>query len=224
MEEKDVFPTNFKQHVLKKYERLPESHDERIIEVLMELIFSSSQWQKNSLHSFLEKVAMIMQRHMSFREVAIALKDRSDGKFRYKMVKGYSREAAASHMKFEYPEEDVLNYTKYPAIRLGRNIVVLGRNIVDLCSALLDQEEELKTYTAPTLIESPRTSMDSMAEADYFHAYLYTGKQELIGFIEFAKTKDRNLPPRMTIKWMEFLCAIVAQIIWEKEYTRKEIK
>jgi len=217
MEEKDVFPADFKRHVMKKYGRPSVNKDERIMESLMDLIFSSGQWRGNSLNSFLEKVAMIMQRHMLFGEVAIALKDRSDGKFRYQMTKGFSEKAITSHMKLEYTKEEIIDYTKYPAIKLGRNIV-------DLCSALLDQEEELKTYTAPALLESPRKSIDSMAEADYFNAYLYAGKQELIGFIEFTKTRDGNQPPRMMIKWVEFLCAIVAQIIWEKEYARKEKK
>jgi len=216
MEEKDVFPADFKQHMMKKYGRFSENKDERIMESLLDLIFSSGQWRGSSLNSFLEKVAMILQRDLTFREVAIILKDRSDGKFKYKLIKGFSREATASHLKAEYTLEDLTDYDKYPAIKLGRNII-------DFCSGLLDQGEggadELKLYTAPTLIESPRKSIDSLTEADYFNAYLYAGKQELIGVIEFGVTKDGNLPPRMTIKWVELLCAIVAQIIWEKEYS-----
>jgi len=60
--------------------------------------------------------------------------------------------------------------------------------------------------------------MDNMAGADYFTAYLYGGKEELIGFMEFARPKGGIFPPRMTIKWVELLCVIVGQIIWEKEY------
>jgi len=214
MEEKDVFSADFKRHVMKKYGRLSENIDERIMESLLDLIFSSGQWRGNSLNSFLEKVAMIVQRNLFFKEVTIVLKDQSDGKFRYKLVKGFSREATASHMKTEYTLEDMTDYSKYPAIKLGRNII-------DFCSGALDEgADESTLYTAPTLIESPRKSIDSLTEADYFHAYLYAGKQELIGAIEFGVTKDWNLPPRMTIKWIELLCAIVAQIIWEKEYSK----
>lgn len=197
---------------MKKYARNPENQDERIMDSLIDLISSSGQWRRTSLHSFLEKVAMIMQRQMNFREVSIALKDRFDGKFRYQLISGYSKEATDSQMKFEYTEEDVLDYIKYPAIKLGRNLI-------DLCSGLLDQQEELATYTAPSLLKKPRESMDNMAEADYFHAYLYAENRELIGFMEFSKTKDGKFPPRMTIKWIELFCAIVAEIIWEKEYS-----
>jgi len=211
MEEKDVFSPDFKIHIMKKYARLPENRDERIMESLIDIILLSNQWRRGSLHSFLEKAATIMQRHLFFREVAIALKDRFDGKFRYQIIKGFSEGATDSHMKLEYTEKDVLDYTKYPAIKLGMNII-------DLSSGLLDQTEELKTYTAPSKLKSPRESMDNMAEADYFNAYLWGGKQELIGFMEFTKTKDGKFPPRMTIKWVELFCAIIAQIIWEKEY------
>jgi len=213
MVKKDSFPSDFSRHVIEKYARVPENKDERIMGSILDLFFYSDQWGKNSLKSFLEKVATIMQQQLFFMEMSISLKDRSDGIFRYKLIKGFSREATDSQMKMEYTQEEMFDEIKFPTLKFGRNIIALS-------SALYDQEvEELKTYTAPSLIETPRKSIDNMTEADYFSAYLYGGERELIGFMEFSKTPDRKLPSRITIKWVELLCVIVGQIIWEKEYS-----
>jgi len=213
MAKEEISPFDFKKHVMQSYSKASKNEDERIMDSIIDLIIFSSSWGEKSLDSFLEKVVSIMQHELSFREVAIGLKDRADGKYRYRIAKGHSKDAAEAILKLEYKHDDMLNYVKYPATKFGRNII-------ELASTTDEPEEERKTHTYPTLITAPRKSIDALTEAEYFMAYLFASNQELVGFMEFSKWTGWKLPPRKIIKWVELFCTIIGQIIWEKEYSK----
>lgn len=213
MGEKDITPADFRRHIVTRYSRLSENEDEKIMDSIMDLMILSNPWRRGkSLDSFLEKVASIMQRELFFREISIGLRDRFDGMYRYKLIKGHSKDATDSTKRMEYTYDDMIDAAKYPAIKFGKNIM-------ELSSAVNEDKEEWATFTSPSLINAPRKSIDTLIEADYFHAYLRIGTGELIGFMEFSKWKRGALPPRRIIKWVELLSTIIAEIIWEKEYS-----
>jgi len=211
MAKNEISPSDFKKHVMESYSKVSRNEDEKMMSSIMDLIISSGSWGEKSLDSFLEKVVLIMQRELSFREVSIGLKDKSDGKYRNRIVKGHSEEATAALFKVEYSHDDMFDDVKFPAIQFGRKII-------ELSSVAEHELEEWKTHTYPALIKRPRKSIDTMTEADYFHAYLFGGNQELVGFMEFSKWRNWALPPRRIIKVVELLSTIVGQILWQKEY------
>lgn len=212
MGEKDISPADFRRHIVTRYSKLSENEDEKIMDSIMNLIIFSNPWGEKSLDSFLEKVASIMQRELSFREISIGLMDRFDGKYHYKLINGHSKDATDSMKRMEYTYDDMIDDVKYPAIKFGKNIM-------ELSSAVNEDKEEWATFTSPSLINAPRKSIDTLIEADYFHAHLQIGTGKLIGFMEFSKWKGGTLPPRRIIKWVELLSTIIAEIIWEKEYS-----
>jgi len=211
MAKEEFSPSDFKKHVMQSYSKASKNEDERMMNSIIDLIISSGSWGEKSLDSFLEKVVSIMQHELSFREVAISLKDRADGMYRYRIIKGHSEEATEATKKMEYTFDDMFDFVKFPAIQFGRKIIELS-SVIDL------DPKEWSTHTFPALIKTPRKSIDTMTEADYFCAYLYASNQELVGFMEFSKWKSWALPPRRIIKWIELFCTVVSNIIWEKEY------
>jgi len=213
MAKNEISPSDFEKHVMESYSKVSKNEDERMMDSIINLIISSGSWGEKSLDSFLEKVVSIMQHELSFREVSIGLKDRADGKYRFRIVKGHSEEATAALFKMEYTGDDMLDDVKFPAIKFGKKII-------ELASVVDQKPEEWMTHTYPTLIKWPRRSIDTLTEADYFYADLFASNQELVGFMEFSKWKGWALPPRRIIKWVELLCTIIGQIIWEKEYSK----
>lgn len=211
MDEESFSSNDFKRHVAKKYSRLSENEDERIMEAIIDLI-SQDQGGIERMQPFLKNVANLILRRFEFRTVNIGLKDPSDGKYRYVVSVGFSDVASAAMKNIAYTRKDMFDDTKFPAIKFGRN--------VEFSSVADEDETEWSTISLPSKIREPRTSIDQMTEGDYFHIGLHAGRNDLIGWIELGKTNDGKLPDRKTIKWLELISTTIARIIWEKRYMK----
>jgi len=211
MAKDSISKADFQRNLLKKYSKVPENENERLMEILMGLV--QSDWgDRDSSDAFLNNVVNTLQRKFQFKTVAIGLRDKKDGKFRYRIIKGFSDSARQNLAKMEYSYDDMLDDGKYPGIKISKTI--------EFSSVIDEPEAELFTFSQPSKIKEPRKSLNEFKEGDYFHIYLYGEKNTLVGWIECGHKPNNELPSRNDFKWLELFCAIISQIIWEKIYSQ----
>jgi len=162
--------------------------------------------------SFLQETANTISRMFDFAEFVVALKDKSDGLFKYVAFVGMRKEAELAYRKLGYTNEEVVSPIKFPRIKLTNNIDFF------LGEYRPYREGELETFNRPSQLGKGRDSVENMQEGDYFCVYLFAPSKEIIGWFEIARTMNGLIPSRQTFKWIEFLAAIAGRIIYEKEF------
>lgn len=211
MAEDSISKVEFQRNLIKKYSRTPENENERLIEIIIGLV--QSDWSdRDASDAFLNNVVNTLQRKFKFKTATIGLRDKKDGKFRYRIITGFSGPASENISKLEYSYDDMVDYAKYPSIKISKTI--------DFCSAIDEPDVELYSFSQPSKIDEPRKSLNEFKEGDYFHINLYGEKNTLIGWIECGHTSNNELPSRNDLKWLELCCAIISRIIWEKIYSK----
>lgn len=211
MTKNNISKVDFRRNLIKKYSRMPENESERLLEISMELIKSDFGDEK-SLDAFLNDFANILQRKFKFKAISIGLKDKKEEKFRYRIFKGLSDSACENMKKLEYSYDDMVDYKKYPDIKISKTI--------DFCLTTGPPDVEYYSFLQPSRIDEPRKSLNEFKEGDYFNIYLYGEKNTLIGWVECGHTSNNELSSRNDFKWLELFCAIISRIIWEKIYSQ----
>jgi len=162
--------------------------------------------------AFLEEAAATISRMFEFSELAVALKDWSDGKFRYGVFVGMRGEAIAAYRKLAYTLDEMSSTSKFPRIKLDNYIdFFLGEYVPD-------REGEMETYNRPSMLTKEREAVDVFREGDYLCAYIRGAGSEVIGWFEIGRTLDGKLPDRQTFKWLELVVSIVGKILYERDY------
>jgi len=207
----NISKADFQKNLIKKYSRIPENENERLIEILMGLV--QSDWGYRDLSdAFLNNVVNTLQRKFQFKTVALGLRDKKDGKFRYRIINGFSNSACKNIRQLEYSYDDMVDYGKYPSIQISKTI--------EFASVIDEPEAELFTFSQPSKIDEQRKSLNEFKEGDYFHIYLYGEKNTLVGWVECGHKPNNELPSRNDFKWLELFCVIISRIIWEKLYSQ----
>jgi len=190
----------------------PKTVEDKIIDSIIDLI---STLQQNSVGSFLLDCAMMISRQFDFKEIAIGLKDKTDGLYKYGIFLGIMPAAQEALKKIKYTYEDMTDNVKYPDVKIGR----FSEYVMTESS-----ETDLRTYNRPGFIGKNRERIDGFVEGDYLDIYMYGGGDELIGWFEISNPKDGKIPDKDKLKWLEFTVSIIARIIWERMYARDSIK
>jgi hypothetical protein len=163
------------------------------------------------LDAFMNEALNLVRRRLWIREVTVALKDRRDGKFRYRYQAGLRREAWDSHLALEYSASDYLDPSVYKA-----------REISKLTTLFLAEDNpygknEDGTFSRPAMLESRRAGVEDSIEGDYFDVWIVGRDKEVLGWIEFNGTTAGKFPDTMTLKWMELISAMMASALMLSE-------
>jgi hypothetical protein len=162
--------------------------------------------------TFLEEAAATISRMFEFTELAVAIKDRSDGKYRYGVFVGMRGEAIAAYRKLAYTFDEMFSVTKFPRIKLDNYIdFFLGEYVPD-------REGEMETFNRPSQLTKEREAVDVFREGDYLCAYIRGAGSEVIGWFEIGRTMSGKLPSRQTFKWLELIVSIVGKILYERDF------
>lgn len=162
--------------------------------------------------SFLQEVSNTISRMFNFAEFVVALKDRSDGLFKYVAFVGMRKEAETAYRKLGYTDDEAISPTKFPRIKLTNHIDFF------LGEYRPYREGELETFNRPSQLGKGRDSMEKLEEGDYICVYFFAPTREMLGWFEIARTLDGLIPSRKTFKWLEFMAAITGRIVYEKEF------
>ena len=163
--------------------------------------------------SFLEDAISTTARMFDFTEMAVAVKDKSDGKYKYAAFVGMRGEAISAYKKIAYTFEEMISASKFPRIRLD--------NFADffLGEYTPIREGEIDTYNRPSMLSKDRASDDEWREGDYICVYMHGSGSEVLGWFELARSVSGKMPTRETFKWLELMTSIVTMFLYEREYS-----
>lgn len=160
-----------------------------------------------SIRGMLEEAANLIQRQFGIREVAIGLKNSSDGMYRYEVLLGYREEAEKAHRAIQYTESDFWDESKYKSTTISRQTRLF------LTEDTPYVEGEKSTYNRQVMLNVKRTSPNECLEADYLDTTIPGQGGEAVGWIEFTGTRGGKLPDAQAIKWIEFIACILGAAI-----------
>ena len=190
------------------YSTISKTNEERLMAEIFGLIDFSLD-RKNPLPRMLDRIAKLIAKYFEFKYVSIGLRG-DDGLYRYVAFFGHPRDAEEALRKQKYSSEDMLDYDRYPNIRIG---AIAQYNPVE---GFPVDDEELVAHHRPQLLKKPRTDTGTVLPGDYVDFYMFGYENRLIGWIELSETKDGRLPPRSSIKWIELITKISAALIQSK--------
>jgi hypothetical protein len=203
----DPVDIQYKTLIEKGYSPIPRDPQEKIIEGIFGIIEASND-RKNTLGSILELTAKTIFRMFEFDEIGIGLKDRKDGLYRYEVLFGYRPSMIEDFKKMAYTYDDMVSYDKFPFIKTGK--------YSDLNPVEGLPEGERHLFNRPFELTEKRELPDEFHEGDYIDFWMYGYNKEIIGWFELSSPRNRRLPPRTTIRWIELIACICSSIVEQK--------
>jgi hypothetical protein len=196
------------------YSPVARDDTERIMVGIDALLFNLRS-RTITTRAFLEDAMKLIYRLFDFREIALGLKDRKDGLYRYEVILGYRKDSEVAYRQLVYKAEEMDDPKKYPVgvyiSRYGEYSMVEGQPY---------KQGEEETYNRPLMLKKERAAPDDFIEGDYIQIYFYGMKGDYLGWIELSGPKSGKIPPRSTIKWIEFIAQIMGTIVYEREFMR----
>jgi len=201
----------------KKYYPIPENRTEIIIAAIQKL-YVEAQISRETIKPILELAARTIHGLFDFKEVAIGLKNKKDGKYRYEVIIGFTKKSQETHKLLEYTYDEYMDSTRFPYVSLSK---FCAFNFMDG----FDYERYNKDFVnRPPILTTIRESTDQFIQGDYFDFDMYNVDGELIGWIELANTTNGMLPSRESIRWCELFALTLGKIIERKNLSDKKVK
>ncbi len=174
-------------------------------------LFAHLQRSDFSLDEFMNEALNLIRRRLWIREVTVALKDRRDGKFRYRYQAGLRREAWDAHLVLEYSVNDYLDPTVYKTKEISKHTTLF------LAEDNPYGKNEDGTFSRPAMLDSRRLTVEDSIEGDYLDVWIMGRDKEVLGWIELSCTTAGKFPDTMTIKWVELMATIMGTALMLSE-------
>jgi len=201
--------------IRKRYQNLPETDDEKVIEAMEKFIIDSHS-QPNA-QTVIQEGTKILHRLFGFNLVCIGLLNSSDGLFRYEAIFGHTKEAEQASRQLKYTHQQMLDPKEYPGVRINKYVEVLLKDNKPF------KDNELTSYNRPKILTEIRPSADAMLEGDYIDIYIYIAN-DLIGWIELEGPRDGKMPSRSSMKWLELFAAVIGLALKEYYISEKRMQ
>ena len=197
--------------IRKRYQRIPESETEEILERVMRFIFDTHD--ETTMQSLLNNAAKSIHRIFDFHEVSIGLKG-EDGLFRYEAIVGHTKEAEKKLREMAYDKSQMTDCKDYPGVAVTK----YSEFCLSESKPYKIGEEEL-AYNRPLVLGSGRKAPTEMVEGDYIDIYIYGTKDDMLGWIELSNPQKGTFPPREHIKWLELFSALLGIAIKQDKFS-----
>jgi len=213
--EKSIILNEFIKFSRKKYAGIPKDETERIMDQITKML-SKLPNPKMSIEAFLQEVIASIYRFSNFVELAVVIQDTKDGLFRYKAFIGYTQEAKKAAQTITYSYDEVIDDTDWPGIKIN--------DVFHIYPAELQSFEgiEARTFNRPSQLQMKREFTDALIEGDFFEFDILGPNKEVFGWIETAHTKDKKMPSRNIVKWLELIAVILGNVIYLIEQAKKK--
>lgn len=212
----DPIDRQFRSHLETNYSPIPRDEQEKILDNL-DFLVDLSRDKRRPLNEVLEQLARLIFRMFGFGEVAIGLKSREDGFFRYAVFFGMRKDVERNSRKLQYKESEMTSSELYPRVELGRMSYFMP------VEGLRKEDEQY--FNRPYSLKGTRSTFDEFREGDYIDVFIYGPGKELIGWIELCAPKDGKLPSRSTVRWLELIANVASLIVsykWAEERLPKK--
>ena len=155
----------------------------------------------------LREAARFIYHAFGFKEVTVPLRSPVDGKFRYEVFLGMTKDVEQSYRALAYDRDVVFDDDTYPGTKLSK--------FTELMLAELEpyDEGEEKTYNRPMMLSEQRKSIETMLEGDYYAVYLMGPGDDIFGWLELSSTKDGKFPPMTIIRQLELFASILSVML-----------
>lgn len=174
----------------------------RTIEAMCTLMSSFHKTQINT-RSMMAEAAGLIQKQFSIREVAIGLKSRTDGMYRYEYLLGVRPEAEAATRRIQYTESEFWDEKKYKCTVISK----LTRLFLAEDNPYANNEKD--SYSRPFMLDFKRSSLDTAVEGDYIDVVIPGVEGEVLGWIEISGTRSGKLPDALAIRWVEAVATMI---------------
>ena len=211
---KSVIGLDFIAFLREAFTGTPKDDIERMILELNSLVEFAMD-RRNATDKVLERIAKAIQRLFEFKTISVGIRD-NDGNYRYVVFVGHTLGEEEALRKMKYNLNDMIDYDKYPNIRLGK---IAQYHPVE---AFANTEEELKSFGYPHLPDAPRKVLNQFLPGDYIDFYMQGFEGKLTGWFELSNTKNNKMPARSSIRWIELITDMTALIIQLRKYHEKE--
>ncbi len=189
-----------------EYSRGVKDHPTRVLESIVDLSARLESSEVN-LPSFLKEVADLISKQLGIASVAIALRDPSDGLYRYPIVTGVEASVIEGFKKIVYSKEQLFDDGTFASHEISRHTRVYLAEDHPYAAG-----EEF-SYRRPQLIGMKRRTLEDSLEADYLDFYVFGPNNEVLGWIETSGTRLMKLPDAQTIRWIELLASMIGTAV-----------
>lgn len=196
------------------YSTLNRDDDERLMAEIHSMIEFSMD-RRNPTNKVLERICRLIVKNFEFKSVSIGLRG-EDNMYRYVAFAGHPKEAEDALRLQRYNLSDMIDYDKYPNIRIG---AIAQYNPVE---GFPDKKDELVGHHIPELPKTPRKNVNEFLQGDYIDFFMHGFEGKLIAWIELSETKDGRLPSRDSIRWIELISDICASVLQGRMRTEKD--
>jgi len=215
MEGQSIRP-DLKRYVENFYSPLPKDDSEKMAVGLIDLAAVGADGRR-SIKTFFEQVVRYVFRQFGFSEVAIGLKDRKEDVWKYEAAFGFTKDVEAKLFRARYDRADMYGQERFPNIKTGK--------LSELNVAEGLPVEDTEMYDRPYRFRAKRTSVEEFHQGDFMDFWMFDEKREIVGWIEVSSPKDKKQPSRATVRWIEFLASLCAQMVllrWEEDQLRSK--
>jgi len=208
---KEAITPEFRRLLETMYSPVPKDDNERILNNFIDLMALGSD-RRQPLKAVFEQVARLVFRQFGFSEVAIGLKVKKEDIWKYEVAFGYTKDVEAKLFRTRYDRDDMYSQERFPNIKTGR---LSELNVAEGLPLI-----ETDKYDRPYRWHAKRTSFEEFLPGDFLDVWMLDEKKEIIGWIEVSGPKDKLQPPRSTLRWIELLASLCAEIVmlrWAEE-------
>lgn len=207
----DPIDRHYRAFIENTYTPVPKDDFEKMIDSILTLVDMGHD-RKQPLSLTLDFAAKMLFRMFKFREIAIGLKDKKDGLFRYEIILGFRKEVEDRYHRTAYTHEDMVSTEKYHSIRMGRTAEFFP------VEGVVQEESDL--FNRPFQLGAQRKAQDDFHEGDYIDVFMFSQNREPIGWFELANPMGDKLPPRSDIRSIELIvgiCSSIVELKWSQE-------
>ena len=156
-----------------------------------------------NLDEMLDQTARLVYTQFSIKEVSIALRSASDGRYRYVAEHGMRTDVWAAHNKISYTYDDINDTKKYKAVTISHHTKLY------LAEDNPYGPDEGDTYSEHMMKQSKRKSAADSREGDYLDIFIYGPANETYGWIEISGTWDGKVPDAKAVRCLETISSVL---------------
>jgi len=207
MADKPQIVRELERRLKAEYSAKDESDEDRMITGMLK--FNEILKKKENLKAILTECGMTIYRLFPFREIGIGLWNPVERAYRYEFLVGHSPAAQEAHRNIKLTFGDMMDGKDVCYIQISKYTQF------NFTEGLKDDPKagDEALFNRPSLLTDIRKSMDVMLEGDYFDIYMFSQKDEMMGWMEVCNTKDDKFPTMKSIRWLELFACMLAPII-----------
>lgn len=176
------------------------------VDAIQKLVEKSLRGRSDQ-RELVQAAADLIYKEFRLKDVTLGLWNPHDRIYKYEVMAGMQPGIWTAMKRIQYTTEQFHDPVKYKGTILGEQTRLF------LVEDEPYAEGEEDTVDRAEFLKSRRRASDQSVEGDYLDTYVFGPGKEIIGWVEYAGTWSGKLPDIATIRWVEFVAAILGVAI-----------